>query len=70
MSKPKSKKQPQTNVSNCTFTSAPFVVNEQVAAAITALALAAQANAQAIERCAERLTGPSDNRIALNIGGK
>ena len=55
-------------ISNCNFTSEAFIVNEHVAAAIKALADAAAANARAIERCAERLTGPDDNRVALKIG--
>lgn len=62
------KQQKQNVISNCTFTSEAFKVDEHYAAAIRALAEAASCNALAIKQIAERLAGPVDNRVALKVG--
>jgi hypothetical protein len=68
MATPKAKTAPPGNViTNCNFNSEAFVVNEHVAVAIRALADAAAANARAIETCANRLVGPTDNRVSLRV---
>ena len=57
-------------VTNCTVTN-NSAANEHTRAAIEALAEAASANARAIERIAQALTGPPANMEAgIRVGGQ
>jgi hypothetical protein len=48
-------------ISNCNFTSHPLVINDNLLMAIRAVSGADAANANAIERIADRLCGANDN---------
>jgi hypothetical protein len=55
-------------IGNCSLTSHSLAINDNPLTAIRAVSDVAAANANAIERIANRLYGPNDNRDAYSFG--
>lgn len=61
------KTKPEVMISNVTITNEALQMNAGMADAIRAVAEAARENAIALQKLAERLAGPEDNRIGIRI---